>query len=87
MENLFLNTVLDLYREDKWKEILDLNQLSDNPNALNLLWVWPSEENLNFIKTVLNEHNLGGIISVGCGCGLLEWIINKSTGEYPSNMY
>lgn len=82
MENIFLSTVLELYRDNKWKEILKLNEHSDNPNALKLLWVWPSEKNLNFIRTVLKEHDLDGIISVGCGCGLLEWIINKSTGEY-----
>ncbi|XP_018576582.1 uncharacterized protein LOC108915102 [Anoplophora glabripennis] len=80
MENLFLSTVLELYRENKWEEILKLNEHSDDPTALNLLWVWPSEKNLNFIKTVLNEYNLDGIVSIGCGCGLLEWIINKSTG-------
>lgn len=82
MENLFLSTVLELYREDKWEKILKLNELSDNSSALKLLWVWPSEANLNFIKTILNVYNLDGIVSIGCGCGLLEWIINRSTGKY-----
>ncbi|KAJ8923917.1 hypothetical protein NQ315_006693 [Exocentrus adspersus] len=80
MENVFLNSVLELYKENKWKEILKLNEQSDNPVALNLLWVWPSANNLNFIKTTLTSYNLDGIISIGCGCGLLEWIISESTG-------
>ncbi|KAJ8931244.1 hypothetical protein NQ314_015863 [Rhamnusium bicolor] len=80
MDSSFLNSVLELYKDNKWKEILNLNEKSDNLNALKILWVWPSEENLYFIRKVLYEQNLDGIISLGCGCGLLEWIINKSTG-------
>lgn len=81
MDNDFLSTVLDLYKRNEWQNILKLNEMSDNKTALKLLWVWPSIKNLDFIKNTVEENSCDGIISVGCGCGLLEWIIQQSTGN------
>lgn len=80
MDNEFLETVLYHYKQNDWQNILKLNEHSDNQTALKLLWVWPSIENLDFVKKTIEYNNCHGIISLGCGCGLLEWIIQKSTG-------
>ncbi|XP_057653712.1 uncharacterized protein LOC130892344 isoform X1 [Diorhabda carinulata] len=80
MEDSFVNTLLTLYKVEKWKEILKLNENSDNLNALKLLWVWPEEKNFKFIKNLVKDLGYKGILSLGCGCGLLEWLINQSTG-------
>lgn len=80
MESEFLSKVLDLYEHNDWQKMLKLNEKSDNKNALKLLWVWPSMKNLEFIKNTIEENYCDGIISLGCGCGLLEWIIHESTG-------
>lgn len=82
MESEFLRKVLELYKSKDWETILDLNSNCDNRDALKLLWVWPSVKNLEFIKTIVHENECSGIISLGCGCGLLEWIIQQSTGNY-----
>ncbi|CAH1996995.1 unnamed protein product [Acanthoscelides obtectus] len=80
MDGEFLYEVLELTKEENWKGVLKLNDESDKIEARNLLWVWPSEDNLRFIKDTVSNLNCVGIISIGCGCGLLEWIIEKSTG-------
>lgn len=82
MDGELLNKVLEYYREGSWRKILNLNETSDNKDALKLLWVWPSEQNLKFLKKTIEELNCQGITSIGCGCGLLEWIIKRSTGKY-----
>ncbi|KAG5899863.1 hypothetical protein JTB14_012330 [Gonioctena quinquepunctata] len=80
MENTFLDEVLQLYREGNLRDLLKLNEMSDNVCALKLLWVWPSEKNLMYIQKMTTDLGCRGITSIGCGCGLLEWIITKSTG-------
>lgn len=85
MHENFVKEVLELYNKNDWKSIINLNKHSDNNEALKLLWVWPSEENLKFIKNVLEEYGVSGIISLGCGCGLLEWIIHSYTSKYLKN--
>lgn len=86
MENDFLKKIIDLYNRQDWKNILKLNEHSDNETALRILWVWPSIRNLEFIERTIKKHYCKGIISLGCGCGLLEWIIQKSTGKNERNI-
>ncbi|CAG9768031.1 unnamed protein product [Ceutorhynchus assimilis] len=79
-ENIVLEKVLHFHSNNNWKEILRINEKSNDKNALKLLWVWPSEENLKFLESALAERNIQGVTSLGCGCGLLEWIIQAYTG-------
>ncbi|KAL1502166.1 hypothetical protein ABEB36_007352 [Hypothenemus hampei] len=78
--NPVLKKVLNFQSEKDWKAILSLNEDSNNFDALKLLWAWPSESNLVFLKYILLSHKMAGITSLGCGCGLLEWIIQTYTG-------
>nr|CAI5823481.1 unnamed protein product [Callosobruchus analis] len=80
MESEFADKVIQLSREGSWREVLKLNEKSDKIEARKLLWVWPSEDNLWFIRDAVVAFKCAGVISIGCGCGLLEWIIQKSTG-------
>lgn len=76
MEEHFVENVVSLYEENRWREILDLNANSKNEVARKLLWVWPSESNLQFICENVKLKNCKGIVSIGCGCGLLEWLFH-----------
>lgn len=77
MESNFSEIVIDLYKNNKWKEIIQLNENSNNLYARKLLWVWPSEENFKFIQYYIKSFNKEGVISIGCGSGLLEWLLHK----------
>jgi hypothetical protein len=70
----------------KWKCIIDLfNEDAEEGNDTFYdqlyLWVRPSEDNLHFIK----EHTVNAgccqLVSIGCGSGLLEWLIQTATGR------
>lgn len=81
MGNDFVDDVVCLHNEGNWKEILKLSDKYDDSVTRKLLWVWISEENLFFLKRVLDEFVIKTIVSVGCGCGLLEWILHKYCGK------
>lgn len=77
MSDIIDNNIISLYKEKKWKEIVE------NYNGENKLsWIIPSEANIKFIEIILLENSLSGIISVGCGSGLLEWIVKESLGNH-----
>ncbi|XP_060516542.1 uncharacterized protein LOC132696025 [Cylas formicarius] len=86
MESI-LDDIISLHKAKKWEAILKLrNEHCDHLSALKILWVWPSTTNLTFLKNVMWNYNMKGVISLGCGCGLLEWIIEQATG-YPAIGY
>ncbi|XP_077288869.1 uncharacterized protein LOC143913135 [Arctopsyche grandis] len=72
----FVENIISLYSERRWKDII--NNFMDEKDKNKLSWIFPSESNLNFINSTLKECNLNSIISVGCGSGLLEWILKES---------
>ncbi|XP_012266387.2 uncharacterized protein LOC105692052 [Athalia rosae] len=72
--------VLELYHENKWRDILDLQNFKDAFEKHRLLWVWPSLEDLDWLKHIISERNVREIVSIGCGSGLLEWLIQKYLG-------
>lgn len=79
MANNFVETVTRLYKQNHWEEILNLKDC-DSSSAHGLLWVWPSKENLLFIQKHVFENGCDGVTSIGCGCGLFEWLLHICTG-------
>lgn len=79
MEDSFINTVVKLHKTKNWRDIIQ--NYHDHPERNKLLWVYPSEENLDFLKKSLADLKCDNILSIGCGSGLLEWIIGEATGE------
>ncbi|XP_068208636.1 uncharacterized protein [Palaemon carinicauda] len=45
-----------------------------------LLWVRPGHCCLRFLANQVSEAELSSVASVGCGTGLLEWLIQATTG-------
>ncbi|XP_018334330.1 uncharacterized protein LOC112905206 isoform X2 [Agrilus planipennis] len=79
-DNTFENTILSFYIHNDWRGILsiDINYYNIT-NARRLMWAWPSEEELHFIGKLILEKKLNGVVSVGCGCGLFEWLLGQCT--------
>lgn len=76
-----MEKVVNLYNENKWRDIIELLNNCDIENSRQLLWVSPNFKNLSWIKNIICETNLKGIVSVGCGSGLLEWLIQQNCGK------
>ncbi|XP_071627635.1 uncharacterized protein [Temnothorax longispinosus] len=72
--------ILSLYNAQKWKEIAALASANGNPKPSRLSWVLPDVSDLYWINDTIRKYNLSGIASIGCGCGLLEWLLQKCSG-------
>lgn len=81
LEDIFKQEILTCYKNNDWRELLNLNPQSNNKIAYKFLWVWPSVDNLEFIARKLKQFSKKGIISIGCGCGLFEWILQQYLGS------
>lgn len=73
--------ILSLYNAQKWKEIAALSSASDNPKSSRLSWVLPDLSDLYWMNDIIRNNNLSGVASIGCGCGLLEWLLQKCSGK------
>ncbi|XP_026828324.1 uncharacterized protein LOC105281611 isoform X2 [Ooceraea biroi] len=72
--------ILSLYNAQKWKEIVTLSSTIDSLRTCRLSWVLPDISDLSWINNIVREYNVHGIASIGCGCGLLEWLLQKHSG-------
>lgn len=80
MEGDFKEQVMCLYKDKKWRDILSLSR--NDTEAHKLLWAWPSEDNLKLIASTTRKFGLNGISSIGCGCGLFEWLLMQCTSKF-----
>lgn len=74
--------ILSLYNAQKWEEIAALSSAISNPRSSRLSWVLPDVSDLCWINDIIRKYNLPGIASIGCGCGLLEWLLQKYSGKF-----
>ncbi|KAG4079877.1 hypothetical protein HA402_015008 [Bradysia odoriphaga] len=75
--NRLESQLLKLIAVHDWKKII---QLSDDYSIIEksrFLWAWPTEKCLQELKAVLTENCVESVLSIGCGSGLLEWIIEE----------
>ncbi|XP_011639302.1 uncharacterized protein LOC105428608, partial [Pogonomyrmex barbatus] len=80
MNNDINENIISLYNAKKWKEIVALSSTLNNFKLCKLSWVLPNIGDLYWISDITQKFNLSGIASIGCGCGLLEWLLQKCTG-------
>lgn len=77
MEDVFIDKIVALYKANKWEEILEITEETTATFRTSLLWVWPSKQNLKFIEKLIRNNGLKGTISIGCGTGLFEWLLQQ----------
>jgi hypothetical protein len=74
-----VDDVMKLYKMRNWREITD--RYHNHPARNKLLWVYPSVDNFQFMKNCLGSLGCDNVLSIGCGCGLLEWMTTEATGD------
>ncbi|XP_076241563.1 uncharacterized protein LOC143183752 isoform X1 [Calliopsis andreniformis] len=72
--------ILELHSEQKWKDIAELDCNLNKSAKCRLFWVLPTINDLQWMKKIIDEHNVVGLASIGCGCGLFEWLFQKYSG-------
>jgi len=61
-----------------WQGIIELYE--QGMVDTNILWYQPCFDAINFLRDSLLHFSVKSVTSVGCGTGLLEWLISLSTG-------
>lgn len=61
-----------------WRGVIEAGKRFDFDEKSKFLWAWPNVECFEWLKTILNRNHTKAILSIGCGSGLLEWLISKT---------
>ncbi|KOX69891.1 hypothetical protein WN51_06236 [Melipona quadrifasciata] len=72
--------ILTFHSEQKWLDIVNLNCTLTKLNKSRLFWVLPTVNDLHWMKDVIDKQNVAGLVSIGCGCGLFEWLFEEYSG-------
>lgn len=65
-----------------WRGVIEIGNQFTLEEKSKFLWAWPSADCLLWLKNHLIENNIERILSIGCGSGLLEWLIEKTAGVH-----
>lgn len=80
METSLENCLKSLSSADDWHGIIEAGKLFSIEEKSKFLWAWPTVECLQWLKKRLIVNHIENILSIGCGSGLLEWLISKTSG-------
>ncbi|KAH8310244.1 hypothetical protein KR044_000165 [Drosophila immigrans] len=69
------------------RKLLTLGDTLEEQLKRKLLWVWPTAKNLLQLQLKLAELSIRNVLSVGCGSGLLEWLLTAVGTEAALRIY
>lgn len=76
----FQDEVREHVTKKEWRKVLRLSQKYDMAVTSELLWTFPTEYCLGYLKALWKSFNITNILSIGCGSGLLEFVLHESVG-------
>lgn len=79
METSLEEYLVRLSSANDWQSIIEARDLFSAEEKSKFLWAWPTIKCLKWLQRHLIDNHIMSILSVGCGSGLLEWLISKST--------
>ena len=75
-------TIYGYVKNKQWRKLVNYGGNWNLLDRNQFLWAWPEISDLYFLNGQLKKIGIKHVLSIGCGRGLLEWIINESTGEF-----
>ena len=78
-QSAFVKNLYELYEGDEWRKVIKLADTASHEERRRYLWAWPTEQNMKELKSELDKIGVRSILSIGCGTGLFEWLMNKCT--------
>ncbi|KAH8359858.1 hypothetical protein KR093_009117 [Drosophila rubida] len=70
-----------------WRKMLTLGETLDEHLKRKLLWIWPTAKNLLQFQVKLAHLGIQDVLSIGCGSGLLEWLLAAVGNEDSLHIY
>ena len=72
-------SILSLAQSGDWEGVLEAYGADLDYREPLLVWIRPDRELMSFLDAELARLGVDTVLSVGCGCGFLEWIVSKAT--------
>ncbi|CAH1395372.1 unnamed protein product [Nezara viridula] len=69
--------VIESFMKGDWEAVIEAQAVLNEPY---FLWPKPNKNDLYFISDSMKRLNIERILSIGCGCGLLEWLLMVASG-------
>lgn len=78
----FVDKICQLFEENQWEKVLEIGKDFTLEIRSKFLWAWPTEQSLDFINHNMKYFGIKRILSIGCGSGLLEWLLKEKSGKF-----
>lgn len=75
----FQDEVRECVKKKDWRKILQLSRYGTEITS-EVLWTFPTEYCLTYQKAIWKSFNITNILSIGCGSGLLEFVLHEGIG-------
>ncbi|XP_017844949.1 uncharacterized protein LOC108601561 [Drosophila busckii] len=72
--------------KQNWRKLIAFGDTLQLELKRKLLWIWPTTANVLKFNQALSELQIQNILSIGCGSGLLEWLM-LAAAENRFNIY
>lgn len=82
----FLSDVKELVNKKDWRRIVQLTKKYEIAVTSEFLWTFPTEYCLHYLKALWKSFHITNVLSIGCGSGLLEFVMRESMGK-SSNIF
>lgn len=76
----FQKDVKEYVTKKDWRRILLLRQKYGMEVTSETLWTFPTEYCLTYLKALCKSFNIKNVLSIGCGSGLLEFVLQVCIG-------
>lgn len=77
----FEEELLKLFHRGEWRSVIELRDRFSRKEMNRSLWAWPTFQSLDSLRKVLVRHRCQRVLSIGCGSGLLEWLLQSASGS------
>lgn len=73
--------LVNLSCANDWHGVIEAGKQFSHEEKRKFLWAWPKTADcFDWLNVILNANHIKQILSIGCGSGLLEWLISQTTG-------
>lgn len=83
----FDETLQRLVANGKWRTVAALRRRFNRQERSRYLWAWPTVCGLRKLGEELRSLGCAKVLSIGCGAGLLEWLLEQSSCDNYTNAW
>jgi hypothetical protein len=77
----YQNEILEVVKKRDWRKVLYLSQKYGFDITNQFMWCYPTVACTEYLRKIWKGFNISNILSIGCGSGLMEFILKESIGK------